>query len=129
MNKRQDNYIIDCSNNWRLYVSKQMESNPLDGSLIDAEVREEVDDTIEAPSGNGNQAPSGSTEYICSTCNNKYKQKNSLKRHMKSHNRANSKCTACHLYFENPQSLQAHNDNKHSASYLCNDCGKAFSRK
>lgn len=88
-------------------------ADPLDGSLLDVSVNEEVKETFE-----------------CNICGGHYSTKGHLKRHLKKHEDPAFECKKCTLYFSNGVELTAHQKAKHTQKdELCTACGKAFAKK
>ena len=88
-------------------------AEPLDGSLLDVSVNEEVKETFE-----------------CDICGGHYSTKANLKRHLKKHEDPAFECKKCTQYFPSAAELTTHQEAKHSQkNELCITCGKAFAKK
>ena len=88
-------------------------AEPLDGSLLDVSVNEEVKETFE-----------------CNICGGHYSTKANLKRHLKKHEDPAFECKKCTQYFPSAAELTTHQEAKHTQkNELCITCGKAFAKK
>ena len=87
------------------------ELQPLDGSLLDVSMTEEVN-----------------TGYECTTCGKKFKHKNNLCRHMHAHQGNTICCKSCTQYFKSKAELDAHCAIKH-VLVVCEICGKQYQQK
>ena len=67
--------------------------------------------------------------FECQVCNKRYKTKNNLKYHLKTHAADVHVCTLCTRLFKSDQSLKEHKVKYHSKSELCTVCGKFFTSK
>ncbi|XP_053395655.1 gastrula zinc finger protein XlCGF7.1-like [Mercenaria mercenaria] len=100
---------MEGENNFELEADE-----PLDGSLLDISIEEEVDNEV----------------FDCGICSKSYKTKDNLKRHLKVHDdKYKFSCTCCTLFFTTEHEYNVHKQLKHSTSFLCITCGKTFSRK
>ena len=73
--------------------------------------------------------------FECQVCNKRYKTKNNLKYHLKTHAADVHVCTLCTRLFKSDQSLKEHKVKDHSIIYkdyskseLCTVCGKFASK-
>ena len=68
--------------------------------------------------------------FLCDICSKTFKEKKSLRRHMKSHDSSiKYKCTSCTQYFKSEDDFQKHRNDRHSKTHLCSFCGMMFKKK
>ncbi|XP_053389762.1 gastrula zinc finger protein XlCGF71.1-like [Mercenaria mercenaria] len=122
---------------WRSGGTKDImsETEPLDGSFVDCSLLDgslldvSTEETVNTVTDVTEQHLTVN-HHQCQICENVYKRKDSLTRHMKIHQEhVFFICSKCTTFFDNETALATHKSQKHADNYLCVQCGKCYSSK